>query len=156
MAGELERQGHQALGELSRGLGGDARVAQGEAPDLLPLHQVERSFGACLGEERQVAVARELVRVSGKDDGLRGAAVHALVDGADPTGGDDLQQPDIDQQVDVVGHRPTRSADSLGQLGHAHRSFEDQIEQQRAQRIAERLQFRRSVGDDGVCQLVVE
>ena len=66
----------------------------------------------------------------------------------------DLQHPDVDEHVDVVGDRAAWFADSLGQLGDGHRSFQHEVEDQGSQRVAERLEAGGGVGDDLVVELV--
>ena len=155
--GELGRQRHDAIGELVGQFGGNAGVAQGEPADRSAIRchggcvrQV--GFGAGIGDEGQVAVASRIR----EDDRVRGAAVEALVDGPHPAGRGDLQQPDVDEHVDVVGDRAAWLADPFGQLGHGHRPLEHEVEDQGSQRIADGLETGGGVGTDRVVEVVAE
>ncbi len=112
----------------------------------------EVGLGACVGDEREVAVHR----LVGKHDGVGGPAVEALLDRSHTSGTGDLQQPDIGQHVDMVGDGATWLANSGGKLGDGHRPFQHQVEDECSQRVAQCLQSGRGVGDDRLVEVVAQ
>ena len=149
--GELHRQSHHPRGELVGALRRDSGMTHREATGaFVPIRHV--GFCSGIGDERQVAIG---CRVR-EHDGVRGAAVEPLLDRSHPTGRGDLQQPGIDQHIDVMGDGATWLAYPLRQFGHRHRMLQDQVEDEGAQRIADRLQSRGSVGADGRVKVVAE
>ncbi len=130
---------------------GDAGVAHRRAhlPGL-----GDHGFGLGLGEEvlAHGAFGR---RVVAEDDRASGASVEPFVDGAHPAGPHHLQQAGVDEDVDVVRDRRLRTIERGGQLGDRRRPLENEVEDQAANRLGDRLQLLGRVGGDALGEVVV-
>ncbi len=102
-----------------------------------------------------VAEERDLAGSIRQDVRERRATVEPFLDRTHLSGADHPEQPGIDEDVDVVGDGTARSVESLGELGHRHRTLEDEVDDRAAQWVAERLQLRRCVDVQLRCQVVV-
>ena len=127
-------------------------MSVGHAADAVRLRSVQ-AVEVDLGGD--VAKERQLTGSSWEHVRQGDPAVEPFVDGSDTTGADDPDQAGVDEHVDVVGDRATRSIDPLGDLGDRHRPFEHEVDDRAPQRVAERLQPLRRADVEFVVQFVV-
>ncbi len=103
-----------------------------------------------------VVQERDLARGVLEHDRAPDASVVALVDRPHLLGAHDLQQPCVEQDLDVVGDAALGATQPFGELGDGHRPLEHEVEDRPPERVAEGLHARRGVGVHLVGELVVE